>query len=101
MPHIPNHPSAQKRHRQSLKRQARNRAIKTRVRTAAKQALEAIQGNDKQAGEIAVRNAMKVLSKAASKGTIKRNTASRKIARLSRRLHRQHAAAAEAAPAQA
>lgn len=100
MPHIPNHPSAQKRHRQSLKRQARNRAIKTRVRTAAKQALDAIQGNDKQAGEAAVQNAMKVLSKAASKGTIKRNTASRKIARLSRRLHRQHAAA-EAAPAQA
>ena len=100
MPHIPNHPSAQKRHRQSLKRQGRNRAIKTRVRTAAKQAFEAIQGNDKQAGEAALRNAMKVLQKAASKGTIKRNTASRKIARLSRRLHRRHLAA-EAAPAQA
>jgi small subunit ribosomal protein S20 len=90
MPHIPVHPSAQKRHRQSLKREARNRAIKTRVRTAAKQALVAIEGKNKEE-----RNAMKVLSKAASKGTIKRNTASRKIARLSRRLHRAHAAASQ------
>jgi aspartate-semialdehyde dehydrogenase len=56
MPHIPNHPSAQKRHRQSLKREARNRAIKTRVRTAAKQALVAIEGNSKEAGEEALRN---------------------------------------------
>lgn len=98
MPHIPNHPSAQKRHRQSLKRQARNRAIKTRVRTAAKQALDAIQGTDKQAAEQALRNATKVLYKAASKGTIKRNTASRKVSRLSRRLHRAHTAQASAAP---
>lgn len=93
MPHIPVHPSAQKRHRQSLKREARNRAIKTRVRSAAKQALVAIEGTSKEAAEAALRNAMKVLSKAASKGTIKRNTASRKIARLSRRLHRAHAQA--------
>ena len=99
MPHIPNHPSARKRHRQSLKRQARNRAIKTRVRTAAKQALDAIESNDRPAGETALKSAMKVLHKAASKGTIKRNTASRKIARLSRRLHVKHAAA-QAAPAQ-
>jgi small subunit ribosomal protein S20 len=98
MPHIPNHPSAQKRHRQSLKRQARNRAVKTRVRTTTKHALDTIQGTDKQAAEQALRTAMKVLYKAASKGTIKRNTASRKVARLSRRLHRTHAAPAAAAP---
>jgi len=98
MPHIPVHPSAQKRHRQSLKREARNRAIKTRVRTASKQTLVAIEGKSKEAAEAALRNAMKVLDKAASKGTIKRNTASRKIARLSRRLHRAHAPA-QGAPA--
>jgi small subunit ribosomal protein S20 len=94
MPHIPNHPSAEKRHRQSLKRQARNRAVKTRVRTTSKQAIDAIQGTDKQAAEQALRSAMKVLYKAASKGTIKRNTASRKVSRLSRLLHRTHTAAA-------
>jgi ribosomal protein S20 len=33
---------------------------------------------------------MKVLSKAASKGTLNRNSAARKIARLSRRFHRTY-----------
>ena len=90
MPHIPNHPSAQKRHRQNLKRQARNRGIKTRVRSAAKSALDAIEGNDKEAAAHSLREVTRVLHKAASKGTLSRNTASRKIARLSRRFDRKH-----------
>ena len=90
MPHIPDHPSAQKRHRQNLKRQARNRAIKTRMRSSAKLALDAIEGSDKEAAAKSLREAMRVLHKAASKGTIKRNAASRKIARLSRRFARKH-----------
>src|SRR5580704_13999286 len=93
MPHIPIHPSAEKRHRQSLKRQQRNRAVKTRVRTATKNALEAIGGKDKQAAATALQQAMKVLSRAASKGTLRKTTVSRKIARLSRRYHRTHEAA--------
>ena len=96
MPHIPIHPSAEKRHRQSLKRQARNRVIKTRVRTAAKAAAEAIDGTDPAAAQTALREAISVLDKAASKGAIKRNTAARKVARLSRRLHRAQAAAPSA-----
>jgi|SRR5437868_4643237 small subunit ribosomal protein S20 len=98
MPHIPNHPSAQKRHRQNLKRQAHNRAIKTRVRSAAKQALDAIEGNDRQAAASSLQEVMKVLKKAASKGTLNRNAASRKIARLSRRFHRKHNPQTESAP---
>jgi small subunit ribosomal protein S20 len=90
MPHIPIHPSAEKRHRQNLKRQARNRAIKTRVRTATKLAIDAIEGDDKLSAESALRNAMKVLSKAASQETLNSNAAARKIGRLSRRLHRAH-----------
>ncbi|SRR5579875_1786046 len=90
MPHIPNHPSARKRQRQNLKRQARNRAIKTRVRTAAKLALEAIEGNDKEAAAKSLRQVTKVLYKAVSKGTLKRNAASRKIARLARRFDRKY-----------
>ena len=90
MPHIPNHPSAQKRYRQNLKRQARNRGIKTRVRSAAKLALDAIEGNDKEAAAKSLREVMSGLHKAASKGTLNRNTASRKIARLSRRFDRKH-----------
>lgn len=98
MPHIPDHPSARKRHRQSLKRQARNRAIKTRVRTAAKGAQEAIAGSDPQAAEAALRQAMKVLNKASTKGALPKNTASRRIARLSRKLHKAHHAAPAAQP---
>jgi len=96
MPHIPVHPSAEKRHRQSLKRQQRNRAIKTRVRTASKNAIEAIEGSDKQAAATSLQKAMKVLYKAASKGTLPKNTVARKVARLSRRYHRAHETAAPA-----
>ncbi|HLH51038.1 MAG TPA: 30S ribosomal protein S20 [Candidatus Binataceae bacterium] len=93
MPHIPVHPSAEKRHRQSLKRQARNRLIKSRVRTIAKNTLEALEGKDANAAAEALRAAMKAFDKAASKGVIKRNTASRKIARLSKRLHQMKSSA--------
>ncbi len=96
MPHIPVHPSAEKRHRQSLKRQARNRLIKTRARSVAKAALEAIGGSDQEVARNALREAAKVLQKAVSKGVIKRNTASRKISRLSRRLHRAQTASTAA-----
>jgi small subunit ribosomal protein S20 len=94
MPHIPVHPSAEKRHRQNLKRQVRNHAIKTRVRTVTKHTLQAIAGSDRTAAETALKQAMKVLHKAATKGTLRKNTASRKIARLSKRLHRAQTAAA-------
>jgi small subunit ribosomal protein S20 len=97
MPHIPVHPSAEKRHRQSLKRQVRNRLIKTRTRTAAKNALETIAGKDREAANQALREAASLLQKAASRGVIKRNTAARKIARLSRRFHTAHVAPAGSA----
>ncbi len=90
MPHIPNHPSAIKRHRQSLKRQARNRLIKTHVHTAVKRASEAIAGSDGAAAKEALRQAMRVLGKAGAKGPLHRKTAARKIARLSARLHHAH-----------
>ena len=98
MPHIPNHPSARKRHRQNLKRQARNRAIKTRVRTTAKLTLDAIEANDRDAAAKSLREVMRVLDKAASKGTLNRNAASRKVARLSRRFHHKHDAGQAAGP---
>jgi small subunit ribosomal protein S20 len=95
MPHIPVHPSAEKRHRQSLKRRDRNRAIKTRVHGAVKQAVKAIEGNDANGAEQELRQATRVLYKAAGKGTLHRNTVARKVARLSRAYHRKHGAAAK------
>jgi len=87
MPHIPVHPSAQKRHRQNLKRQERNRAIKSRVRNAVKVAADAIASGDSAAAE-KLRQASRALQKAASSKTLHRNTARRQIARLSSRLHK-------------
>jgi small subunit ribosomal protein S20 len=92
MPHIPVHPSAQKRHRQSLKRRDRNRVIKTRVRTALKLATETIAGGDAAAAQSELKAATRVLHKAASKGALHRNTVARKVARLSKKLHRAHGA---------
>jgi len=87
------HPSAIKRHRRSLKRKLRNRSVKSQVHSAVKSAQEAIGGADAtQAGET-LRTAMKVLGKAATKGVIHRNTASRKISRLARALNRAKAQA--------
>ena len=93
MPHIPVHPSAEKRHRQNLKRRDHNRAIKTRVHSAVKQAIERIEGSDANSAEQGLRQATRMLYKAAGKGTLHRNTAARKVARLSRAYHRKHAAA--------
>ena len=65
---VANHKSAIKRHRQSVERAGRNRAVRTRVKNAIKQVRAAITGSDKaQAGEALVA-ATSVLSKAASKG---------------------------------
>jgi small subunit ribosomal protein S20 len=92
MPHIPVHPSAEKRRRQNLRRYERNRAIKSHVHSALKSASDVIAGKDAKAAAEELRLASKVLFKAVSKGTVHRNTASRKISRLARRLHKTHAA---------
>ncbi|MGH7813111.1 MAG: 30S ribosomal protein S20 [Candidatus Binataceae bacterium] len=89
MPHIPVHPSAEKRHRQSLKRAERNRTVKTNARGAAKAAAETIASSDETKAREKLRRAIKVLDKAAGRGTLHRNTARRKIARLSAGFHRK------------
>lgn len=79
-----NHKSAIKRHRQSVERAGRNRAVRTRVKNAIKQVRAAITGSDKaQAGEALV-VATSVLSKAAGKGAMHWKKAARKISRLAR-----------------
>jgi small subunit ribosomal protein S20 len=91
MPHIPVHPSAQKRRRQNLKRQERNRAVKSHVRNAVKEAAQAISGSDLAAASQKLREATRALQKARTKGTLHRNTVRRQIARLSARLHKSQA----------
>ena len=78
-----NHPQALKRHRQSLKRRARNRHYRSVMRGTVKKVRTAIEeGADKAALEELFRSAESTLHRIARKGVIGRNTASRKISRL-------------------
>ena len=74
--------SAMKRIRQNERRRLRNRALRTKIRGAIKTA-RAIEGAGRAA---AVRDAIRVLDKAVTKGVIHRNTAARKKSALARRL---------------
>ena len=78
--------SAIKRMRQSETRRQRNRAVRSRLRTALKTARSAVatQAGDTRA---AVLQAIRTLDKAVTKGVIHRNTAARKKSALARRLN--------------
>lgn len=79
-----NHKSAIKRHKQSLKRAARNRSLRTRVKNVLKDTRAAIRGNVKEDTEKALSIAQSVLAKATSKGAIHWKTAARKISRIAK-----------------
>jgi len=81
---VANHPSALKRHRQSEKRRLRNQAIKTRLRHLVREVRSALAARDADAAASSFARATRALDKAVTKRVLHRNTASRKIARLSR-----------------
>ena len=74
--------SAQKAHRQSLKRRERNRAVKSATKTAVKKANEAIVSGDLDAARVATREAIIALDKAAQKGVLHANNSARHKSRL-------------------
>lgn len=76
-----NHVSAQKRHRQSLKRNSRNRMIRSEVRSAIKAARDAATSGDANAKKLAV-EAERILAKAAAKGILHKKNVSRRVSRL-------------------
>lgn len=78
-----NHPSAIKRARQGEKRRLKNKMNKTRIKNTVK-ATRAAAGESSEQAEKALNEAIRAINTAASKGTLHRKTASRKIARLSR-----------------
>ena len=77
--------SAIKRMRQNEKRRLRNRAIRSRVRTAVKTARAAL-GTSGAETAPAVVEAIRTLDKAVTKGVLHRNTAARKKSSLARHL---------------
>jgi len=83
--------SAAKRARQSLKRHEHNRYYRTTARTFIKKARTQIEGNDLEAAEATVQQAIKALDKAAQKGVIHRNNAARRKSRLTKALNKAKA----------
>ena len=84
-----NHKSALKRNRQSLVRRDRNRANRTKVKTAVKKIDAAIEveGSVEKAQEALVA-AVPIIERAAVKGAFHKKTASRKVSRLTQRVNK-------------
>jgi len=82
-----NHFSALKRARQTEKRTARNRANRSRLRSALREFRETLAKGDKTSAEQNFRQTVSALDKAIQKGVIHENTASRYKARLNARLN--------------
>jgi len=78
------HTSVIKRHKQSLKRRARNIEARSKLRTLIKKIRQAIDSKNSENAADQLRAVNKALGKAVSKGIIKNNTASRWLSRLSR-----------------
>lgn len=82
-----NHKSALKRNRQSLVRRARNRVNKSKVKTAVRAVREALEQGSVDQAQAALNVAIPVIQRAATKGTLHKKTASRKVSRLARQVH--------------
>lgn len=74
--------SAKKRVLIAERNRERNQAVKSRVKTMVKKVLAAVEVKEVEAANAALSVAYKELDKAVTKGIIKKNTASRKKARL-------------------
>ena len=78
--------SSQKRERQNVKNRAKNRSYKSTARTLIKKAFTAIESGELESAKEATVEAVKALDKAAAKGAIHKNNASRRKSRLMTRL---------------
>ncbi|MGE0665434.1 MAG: 30S ribosomal protein S20 [Sphingomonadales bacterium] len=81
-----NSPQARKRIRQTERRTDVNRARRGRIRTFIKGVEKALESGDAAAAAEALKLAEPEIMRGVSKGVIAKNTASRKISRLSQRV---------------
>ncbi len=80
------HKSALKRQKQDEKRSQRNVHIRSTLKTLIKRVRLAVEAKDIDKARTTLTEAIPAIDKAKSKGVIHRNTASRKISRLTRRV---------------
>lgn len=77
---------AKKRIRQTAHRTEVNRDRRSRIRNFVKKVETAIDAGDKSAAEAALKDAEPEIMRGVTKGILHRNTASRKVSRLSHRI---------------
>ena len=76
--------SAKKRILVNQTKAARNKSIRSSVKTYMKKVDAAVQANDKAAADAALKEAVATISRATSKGVYHKNNCARKVSRLSR-----------------
>jgi small subunit ribosomal protein S20 len=81
-----NTPQARKRIRRNARRADINRARVSRIRTFVKQVETALETGDKDQAKAALAKVQPELARGVAKGVVHRNTAARKLSRLTRRL---------------
>lgn len=81
-----NSPQAKKRARQNERRFAVNKARRSRIRTYLRKAEEAIESGDQTAAAAAVKEVQPELMRGVTKGVFHKNTAARKMSRLTARV---------------
>jgi small subunit ribosomal protein S20 len=81
-----NTPQSKKRARQNERRYAVNKARRSRIRTYLRIVEDAIASGDKEAATAALRAAQPELMRGVTKGVFHKNTAARKMSRLSARV---------------
>ena len=83
---MPNIASSKKRVRTETKRAAINHSRKTRIRGFVRKVEEAIASGDPKAAQAALLAAEPEIMRGVTKGTIHKNTGSRKVSRLTKRV---------------
>jgi small subunit ribosomal protein S20 len=73
-----------KRNRQNAKRQERNKAVRTALKTSTKKVRTAVSAGDAEAASELQREAARALDKAAAKGIVHPRTAARRKSRLAK-----------------
>jgi small subunit ribosomal protein S20 len=85
---VANHESAKKRIRQTEKRTARNRHVRSTVRSSIKKVRTAIATGDSAAAKDALAVAVKRIDMAVAKGVYHHNAGSRYVSRLTQQVHK-------------
>jgi small subunit ribosomal protein S20 len=90
---VANHKSAEKRNRQAQAARLRNKMNRTKMKSIIRKLDEAVDAGTADVAKDVLVEATSVIARTASKGTIHKRNASRKISRLTKRVNKMTTAA--------